>query len=247
MNRVCALEVHRHCGRADPGRDLHACLIFTASRRLFRSRRAGRRSRVDTALMARVESVLNDAKIPHEAVYFDTIGTNSTVRMRFADTDTQLKAKDTLQRALSPDAEDPDYIVALNLISNTPRWLVSRQCAADVPRARPARRRALSAASRHARRDRQAARYADVGHPHAVAREEYPPCRNHQDAGVDRYPLSRRGDAHARAGPVAHAGGRTGAARDRQRRRSRAEHNADACRAASDSGLRASAEHFDAA
>ena len=75
--------------------------------------------------MARVESILNEAKIPHEAVYFDTIGTNSTVRMRFADTDTQLKAKDTLQRALSPDAEDPAYIVALNLISNTPRWLVS--------------------------------------------------------------------------------------------------------------------------
>ena len=81
--------------------------------------------KIDAALMAQVESVLNEAKIPHEAVYFDTIGTNSTVRMRFADTDTQLKAKDTLQRALSPDAEDPAYIVALNLISNTPRWLVS--------------------------------------------------------------------------------------------------------------------------
>ncbi len=81
--------------------------------------------KIDTALMARVESILNEAKIPHEAVYFDTIGTNSTVRMRFADTDTQLKAKDTLQRALSPDTEDPAYIVALNLISNTPRWLVS--------------------------------------------------------------------------------------------------------------------------
>ncbi len=81
--------------------------------------------KIDAALMARVESVLNEAQIPHEAVYFDTIGTNSTVRMRFADTDTQLKAKDTLQRALAPDAEDPAYIVALNLISNTPRWLVS--------------------------------------------------------------------------------------------------------------------------
>ena len=81
--------------------------------------------KIDPALMARVESILNEAKIPHEAVYFDTIGINSTVRMRFADTDTQLKAKDTLQRALSPDAEDPAYIVALNLISNTPHWLVS--------------------------------------------------------------------------------------------------------------------------
>ena len=80
--------------------------------------------KIDPALMSRVESILNEAQIPHGAVYFDTIGTNSTVRVRFADTDTQLKAKDTIQRALSPDAEDPAYIVALNLISNTPRWLV---------------------------------------------------------------------------------------------------------------------------
>src|SRR5688572_7263332 len=80
--------------------------------------------KVDAPLMARVETILSEAKIPHEAVYFDTIGTNSTVRMRFADTDTQLKAKDILQKALNPDAEDPAYVVALNLISNTPRWLV---------------------------------------------------------------------------------------------------------------------------
>ncbi len=81
--------------------------------------------KIDPALMSRVESILNEAKIPHEGVFFDAIGTNSTVRVRFADTDTQLKAKDLVQRALSPDAEDPAYIVALNLVSNTPRWLVS--------------------------------------------------------------------------------------------------------------------------
>ena len=81
--------------------------------------------KIDTALMSRVESVLQEAKIPHEGVSFDTIGTNSTVRVRFGDTDTQLKAKDVLQRALSPDAEDPAYVVALNLVSNTPRWLTA--------------------------------------------------------------------------------------------------------------------------
>jgi preprotein translocase subunit SecD len=45
------------------------------------------------------------------------------VRARFRDTDVQLQAKDALQRALNPNPEDPSYIVALNLISNTPSWL----------------------------------------------------------------------------------------------------------------------------
>ncbi|MGH6611772.1 MAG: protein translocase subunit SecD, partial [Burkholderiaceae bacterium] len=71
--------------------------------------------KIDPALMSRVETILEEAKLPHEGVYFETIGTNASVRARFADTDTQLKARDLLQRALVPNAEDPDYIVALNL------------------------------------------------------------------------------------------------------------------------------------
>ena len=45
--------------------------------------------------------------------------------MRFRDADTQLAAKDTIQKALDPSQEDPAYVVALNLVSNTPRWLTS--------------------------------------------------------------------------------------------------------------------------
>ena len=52
--------------------------------------------------MARVEAMLKDAKLPHEGVYFDTLDANSTVRARFADTDTQLKAKDALQTRAQP-------------------------------------------------------------------------------------------------------------------------------------------------
>ena len=37
----------------------------------------------------------------------------------------QLQAKDTLQKALNPNPEDPSYVVALNLISNTPTSLKS--------------------------------------------------------------------------------------------------------------------------
>src|SRR5262249_6899022 len=52
-----------------------------------------------------------------------TVGLNSTVRVRFADTDTQLKAKDAIEHALNPDPKDPAYVVALNLVSRTPDWL----------------------------------------------------------------------------------------------------------------------------
>jgi len=79
--------------------------------------------RVDAALLSRVETVLRDAKFTPRSIYLETAGLNTTVRARFSDTDTQLQAKDTLQRALNPDESDPAYVVALNLISNTPAWL----------------------------------------------------------------------------------------------------------------------------
>jgi preprotein translocase subunit SecD len=47
------------------------------------------------------------------------------VRARFADTDTQLKAKDAISAALNPDPADPRFIVALNLVSRSPQWMAS--------------------------------------------------------------------------------------------------------------------------
>ena len=70
--------------------------------------------KVDDALLARVEGVLKKSAIPEGGVFLDAAG----VKVRFADTDTQLKAKDLLQAQLGDD-----YIVALNLLSNSPRWL----------------------------------------------------------------------------------------------------------------------------
>ena len=81
--------------------------------------------KVDPALMTRVEEILKDAKFTHEGVYFDTAGLNSTIRVRFRDADTQLAAKDAIQKALDPSQDDPAYVVALNLVSNTPRWLTA--------------------------------------------------------------------------------------------------------------------------
>jgi len=74
---------------------------------------------VDAALMSRVEAVLNKESIPYTGAQLDATG----VRVRFADTDTQLKARDLVERALNPDPNDRSYTVALNLLPASPNWL----------------------------------------------------------------------------------------------------------------------------
>jgi preprotein translocase subunit SecD len=49
----------------------------------------------------------------------------ASVRVRLPDTDTQLKARDVIEKALNADPQDPRYVVALNLISSSPSWLTS--------------------------------------------------------------------------------------------------------------------------
>jgi preprotein translocase subunit SecD len=75
--------------------------------------------RVDTALLGRVETALGKAGVPPSGLQFD----GNSIKARFRDTDSQLKAKDALQRELNPDATDPVYVVALNLLSASPDWL----------------------------------------------------------------------------------------------------------------------------
>ncbi len=77
--------------------------------------------KVDSTTMTRVAQALKDAGIPVDAITLD----GSSVKARFGDTDTQLKAKDAIQKALVPDATDPAYVVALNLLSRSPAWLTS--------------------------------------------------------------------------------------------------------------------------
>lgn len=72
--------------------------------------------RVDGATLARVESVLKGAQVPYDLAQLD----NHTVRVRFADTDTQLRAKTVLEEQLGSD-----YVVALNLLSRSPAWLTA--------------------------------------------------------------------------------------------------------------------------
>lgn len=77
--------------------------------------------KIDEGTRARVESALQAASITHDGIQLDTVG----VKARFKDTDTQLKAKDVLERAFNPDPTDPQYVIALNLLSASPQWLTS--------------------------------------------------------------------------------------------------------------------------
>jgi preprotein translocase subunit SecD len=74
-----------------------------------------------TVVSDRVASVLKEAGIEHDGVFSDP----GSVRARFASTDIQLRAKDAIERAFNPDASDPSYVVALNLLPASPTWLTS--------------------------------------------------------------------------------------------------------------------------
>ncbi len=73
-------------------------------------------TKLDPALLDQVEAIFKQENIHFDGIYLDARG----VKARFADTDTQIKAKDILQASLGSD-----YTVALNLLSRSPDWLRS--------------------------------------------------------------------------------------------------------------------------
>ncbi|HEV7618403.1 MAG TPA: protein translocase subunit SecD [Burkholderiaceae bacterium] len=79
--------------------------------------------KVGPSVMTLVEEALAKANIKPQGVFFETTGTQGSVRARFADTDTQFNAKGVLERELNKDPADPTYLVAFNLLPNTPQWL----------------------------------------------------------------------------------------------------------------------------
>lgn len=81
--------------------------------------------KVDNSVTGLVEGALQKAGLPAQGIVFENIGTQGSVRVRFADTDTQFKAKGILEKELNRDPADPTYLVAFNLLPNTPGWLQS--------------------------------------------------------------------------------------------------------------------------
>ncbi len=75
--------------------------------------------KTDAQLLSRVEAALQGAGISHDGIFLDSNG----VKTRFKDTDTQLKVKDLLEKTFNPNPQDAQYVVALNLLSSSPKWL----------------------------------------------------------------------------------------------------------------------------
>ena len=73
-------------------------------------------TKLDPALLGKVEGALKQENIKIDAIFMDATG----VKVRFADADTQIKAKDVLKSNLGKD-----YVIALNLISRSPTWLTN--------------------------------------------------------------------------------------------------------------------------
>ncbi|PSB91863.1 protein translocase subunit SecD [Candidatus Pandoraea novymonadis] len=78
---------------------------------------------VDSALLTHIEDTLKTHNIAYQGTIFNRVGNNFTLHVRFADTDTQLHAKDLLETTLNTDITEPNYIVALNLLSSSPKWM----------------------------------------------------------------------------------------------------------------------------
>lgn len=82
-------------------------------------------SKIDLNTQQKADLALANAKISSNGSFYEAQGSSGTIKIRFKDTDTQLKAKDLLEKELNADLSNPDYIIALNLLSNTPKWLLS--------------------------------------------------------------------------------------------------------------------------
>ncbi len=75
----------------------------------------------DDKLLQQVAATLDKNGISSQGAFLDTNG----VKVRLPDTDTQLKARDVLEHAFNPKVDDAQYVVALNLLSASPKWLTS--------------------------------------------------------------------------------------------------------------------------
>ena len=77
--------------------------------------------KVDTTTLQKVEDALKAAAIAPQTVTLE----GGSIRARFENTDQQLRAKDAVQKALTPESGESPFVVALNLVSRSPHWLTA--------------------------------------------------------------------------------------------------------------------------
>lgn len=81
--------------------------------------------KVTADLEPKIAEILAAQNIANQGIYFTQAANNGSFRIRFADVDTQLKAKEVLNTAFNNNPQDPSYTVALNLMSKSPDWLTA--------------------------------------------------------------------------------------------------------------------------
>jgi preprotein translocase subunit SecD len=75
--------------------------------------------KVDTTTLQRVEQALATDGLTANRVQLE----GSSIKVRLNSADDQLKARDSLEKALNPNPAEPTHVVALNLVPRTPAWL----------------------------------------------------------------------------------------------------------------------------
>ena len=81
--------------------------------------------KLDSTAMTLVQEVLQKGGVASTGMYYEVNGAQGSIRARFKDPDTQFKAKALLEKELNADPADPTYLVAFNLLHDTPQWLQS--------------------------------------------------------------------------------------------------------------------------
>jgi len=78
---------------------------------------------ITNASVGLVEDALKRVGVPSTGITLEGTGHSTSVRARFAGTEEQFKAKLALEKELNRDPANPDYIVTVNLVKNTPAWM----------------------------------------------------------------------------------------------------------------------------
>ena len=75
---------------------------------------------VDSSVQSKVKEALENASLPPTSINLDA---GRSLKVGFDSTDSQLKAKELIQKTLNANVDNPSYIVALNLIPRSPSWI----------------------------------------------------------------------------------------------------------------------------
>jgi preprotein translocase subunit SecD len=80
--------------------------------------------KINLETQAKVETLLKKNKLDYRHIFLENTK-HASLKIHFKNTEEQIKARDILQKELNPNLalNDTDYIIAMNLMSNSPSWL----------------------------------------------------------------------------------------------------------------------------